>query len=159
MTTRCLLMIVSFVVFSVSMAVEGRPVWDGVGLVDIWNNVGEPITVHCKDLFTDLMPQRIGHGENYIIRVQPNREETTVYTCSFLWGLNRSQELAVWAGTSHHNPPSICGAVGSRKCLYEVSQQGILVANSSMSVGQPEGGSTWQLFREWRHTAMSPDAS
>lgn len=150
-------MIVSFVVFSISMAV-GRPVWDRVGLVNIWNNVGEPITVHCKDQFTDLMPQRIAHGEDYIIKVQPNREETTLYTCSFLWGLNRSQEFPVWAGTSHHNP-SICGAVGSRKCLYEVSQQGIFVANSSMSVGQPEVGSTWQLLREWRHTAMSPDSS
>jgi hypothetical protein len=150
--------------FITSMVVAAQPpeaASDHAGLVDIYNYVEDPITVHCKDQFTDLKPQSIAPGADYTFKVQPNQEETTLYTCSFVWGLNMSQEFPVWRGSSYQDS-SICGAMASRKCLYKATQKGIFVATSSIPVSRPEGASTWVLFRNWTSAAMSsrsPDSS
>ena len=147
-------MMVFVMMFSMtSIVVAAQPPdeaeWDHTGLVNIYNYVGDSITVHCKDQFTDLKPQRIAHGADYTFKVQPNQEETTVYTCSFVWGrLNMFQEFPVWRGSSYQDS-STCGATASRKCLYKATQKGILVATSSIPVSRPEGASTWALSRNW----------
>lgn len=136
--------------------------WDHAapGLVGIYNNVGDQITVHCKDQLTDLMPQRIAHGADYTFKVQPDREETTMYTCSFEWGINMSQEFPVWGGSRYRQGISICGAVASRKCLYKDTQKGIFVATSLIPVSRSKGASTWALFKNWTvAAAMNPMSS
>ena len=152
------MMVFVMMLFMTTMVVAAQPpeaAWDHAGLVNIYNYVGDSITVHCKDQFTDLKPQRIAHGADYTFKVQPNQEETTLYTCSFIWGLNTFQEFPVWRGSSYQDS-SICGATASRKCLYKATQKGIFVATSSIPVSRPEGASTWALFRNWIIVAMSP---
>ena len=77
------MMVFLMMLFMTSMVLVAQPpeaAWDLAGLVNIYNFVRDSITVYCRDQFTDLKPQRIAHGADYTFKVQPNREETTLYT-------------------------------------------------------------------------------
>lgn len=112
-------------------------------IVDIWNYVGEPISVHCRDQFTDKGQIQVDHTKDYVFTLQPNKEGTTQYVCSFIWALNRTQEFPVWKGSSYtdRNPCSDPGP-----CLYKVTQTGFYVYTKNIAL---QGQSTWRIFKKW----------
>lgn len=81
-TSRPLMMVMMFSMMLFYMTSMVVAEWDHAapGLVGIYNNVGDQITVRCKDQLTDLMPQRIAHRADYTFKAQPDPEETTMYT-------------------------------------------------------------------------------
>ena len=103
------MMVFVMMLFMISMVVAAQPpeaAWDHAGLVNIYNYVGDSITVHCKDRFTDLKTQRIAHGADYTFKVQPSREETTLYTSSFVGASTCSKSFLSGEGAAIKTHPS-----------------------------------------------------
>ncbi|KAG0590780.1 hypothetical protein KC19_1G126100 [Ceratodon purpureus] len=116
--------------------------------VTIWNYVGDQILVHCHDQFTDLEQQKVPHATDYVFTFIQNPDGTTMYTCSFVWGLNKSQEFPVWEGDKvQSNPVKNCGA-GSFKCLYKVTKDGFYMDSAAASSGSG-GLSNWFFINLW----------
>lgn len=116
---------------------EGWSATTPLSSVTIWNYVGEPILVHCRDQFTDLEQQDLPHDTDYVFTFYETPDGLTLYSCSFVWGLNKTQEFAVWKGAKvpqSSNPKQDCGA-GINKCLYKVTKDGFYMASPSVGHG------------------------
>lgn len=121
----------------------------------IWNYVGEPILVHCHDQFTDLEQHDVPHDTDYVFTFYQNPDGTTVYSCSFVWGLNKTQEFPVWKGEKvASNPTKDCGAPGSFKCLYKVTRAGFFMAVPALGHGNL---SIWFFINLWKEKTEHPD--
>lgn len=131
------------------MAAQGAP----LPSVTIWNYVGEPILVHCHDQFTDFEQQDVAHDTDYVFTFYQNPNGMTLFSCSFVWGLNKTQEFPVWKGEKvQTNPKKDCGA-GSFQCLYKVSKEGFYMASPAMDHGGP---SNWFFINLWKENGRNP---
>lgn len=129
---------------SLIIRAQGAP----LSSVTIWNNVGDTISTHCHDQFTDLERQEVPHASDYIFTFYQNPDGTTVYSCSFVWGLDKTQEFPVWEGSKVQiDPAKNCGD-GTFKCLYKVTKEGFYMASPTSS-GQGRLAE-WVFMNLWK---------
>ncbi|KAG0553540.1 hypothetical protein M758_12G019400 [Ceratodon purpureus] len=96
--------------------------------VNIWNQVGEWIQIHCQSGDRDLKEMTLVAGQTFGWGFTPNIWGTTLFHCSFRWG-TRHQHFDVW--TDH-------GWDGTKRrpckhCEWRVRPDGFY----RNSVGQP----------------------
>lgn len=69
--------------------------WASKADVNIFNDVGETIVLHCKSGDTDLGEHHVAAGGKYGWGFSPNYLRNTLYWCSFGWR-NQAPVFAVW---------------------------------------------------------------
>jgi hypothetical protein len=87
--------------------------------VNIVNEVGAPIYVHCKSRDNDLQQQTLLDGQDYGFTFRANIWGTTLFWCGFNWGsywniFNVWQDIGPWS--FDHRP--------CRQCLWTVRRDG-----------------------------------
>jgi hypothetical protein len=87
--------------------------------VNIVNEVGAPIYVHCKSRDNDLQQQTLLEGQDYGFTFRANIWGTTLFWCGFNWGsywniFNVWQDIGPWS--FDHRP--------CRQCLWTVRRDG-----------------------------------
>jgi hypothetical protein len=110
-------------------------------LVDIINYCGEPISVHCKSHDSDLGRIMIDISEDFMFKFTANVFGTTLFWCSFEWGIE-TQYFPVWEGSNYVDRPP-CSQTGT--CLYKVAPDGFYWATTQKA----QGNSFWTFYKKW----------
>lgn len=130
--------VISFIL-SIVATTQFAHIEAGSSSVDIINDIKSPIIIHCRSQEDDLEIQLLPPEADYNFEFNPNIFGTTLFTCSFAWGM-RTQEFVVWEGDEYLDQLD-CAKMGS--CVWKVTTRGFYWSIPSAN------DLSWTLYEQW----------